>query len=169
MPQFPPARRQRGFTLIELISVILIIAAMANFALPRLTDLSRDAHRAKVARTAGIFGSAIRMAFTACVVSDYAGRDNLPGFGAGNVDFNAYCLPASTNGNNGNFNAARCLQVWNGVLDPAPSISTAALDSTEYRAQGSGVTCTYTYRRDSVARRFVYNGSTGAVVITANP
>lgn len=159
----------RGFTLIELVSTMLIVAALASFALPRLTDRARDAHRAAVSRTAVIFGSAIRMAYTACAIRNYAGRDNLPTFGSGIVDFNARCFPASTNGNNGNFNAARCVQVWNGILDAAPTISTPAVDSTDFRAQGSGATCTYSYRRDSVTRRFIYNGNTGAVIVTANP
>lgn len=160
----------RGFTLIELVSTILIVAALSSFALPRFIDLARDAHRAAVSRTAAIFGSAVRMAFTACTIRNHAGRDNLPTFGSGIVDFNARCLPASTNGNNGNFNAARCMQVWNGILDAAPTISTRAVDAgTYFRAQGRGATCTYSYRRDSVTRRFIYNGNTGAVIVTANP
>lgn len=159
----------RGFTLIELVSTMLIVAALSSFALPRLVDLARDAHRAAVSRTAAVFGSAVRMAYTACTLRNYAGLDNLPTFGNGIVDFNARCLPASTNGNNGSFNAARCVQVWNGILGTAPSISTPAVDSTDFRTQGSGSTCTYSYRKDSVTRRFVYNGNTGAVTVTVNP
>jgi len=164
-----PLHRCHGFTLIELISVILILSALSTVAGPRLIDLAREAHKSVVARTADIFQSAIRMAFVSCVARNFAGKDNLPTFGAGNLDFNARCYPASTNGNNGNVNAARCIQVWSGVLDTAPSISTPAVDSTNYRAQGSGTTCTFTYRSDAVTRRFTYNTNTGAVTITANP
>jgi hypothetical protein len=85
------------------------------------------------------------------------------------VDFNANCFPSSTNGNNGNVNANRCLQVWNGVLQGAPTISTPAIATTEWRAQGSGTTCTYTYRRDTATlRRFTYSTATGAITIS-NP
>jgi prepilin-type N-terminal cleavage/methylation domain-containing protein len=164
-----PFYRCRGFTLIELISVILIVSALSTVAGPRLISLTREAHKSVVARTAGVFESAIRMAFVSCVARNFAGKDNLPTFGAGNLDFNARCYPASTNGNNGNVNAARCMQIWSGVLDTAPSISTPAVDGTNYRAQGSGTICTFTYRRDTVMRRFTYRTNTGAVTVTANP
>ena len=40
---------------------------------------------------------------------------------------------------------------------------------TDYRAQGSGKVCTYTFRHDtSTTRRFTYNSASGAVVLT-NP
>jgi prepilin-type N-terminal cleavage/methylation domain-containing protein len=154
----------RGFTLIELVATILILAMLAVHAVPRMVALDDAAHHAAVEGHAGAFGSALTMAHAACQVAGYAGRDNLSIYGDANVDFNGNCFPASTNGNNGNFNANRCLQVWNGLLAPAPSISTPVNGQTDYRAQGSGVLCTYTYRNDDdTLRRFTYNGSTGAI------
>ena len=119
--------------------------------------------------TAGAFGSAIGMAHVACIVSDYAGQDNLPIFGTGNVDFNANCYPSSTNGRNGNVNANRCRQIWLGILTLAPSISRGATGTTDYRAQarGGGTLCRYTYRNDTVTTRsFDYSPVTGAIVVT---
>jgi prepilin-type N-terminal cleavage/methylation domain-containing protein len=165
----PAGRACTGFTLLELIVVIVILGVLAAVALPRYIGLTDVAHRSSVAATAGAFGSAIGMANVACLALQFAGRDNLPILGAGNVDFNANCFPSSTNGNNGNVNGNRCLQVWNGILSPAPSISTPLNGTTDYRAQGGGTTCTYTYRQDTATlRRFTYSTATGAIVVT-NP
>src|SRR3990170_3112063 len=149
----------RGFTVIELVAVIAILGVLAVTAVPRFVDLRTDAYRSSVAATAGSFAAAIQSAYLLCLVRDFAGQDNIQGFGTGNVDFNANCYPSSTNGNNCNVNANRCLQVWNGVLAVSPSISTLATDpTTDFRAQGSGTTCTYTYRGDAATtRRFTYS------------
>lgn len=160
-----------GFTLVELITIIAILGVIAAVALPRFADFRDNAHKAVVAQTAAAFSSAIQMAFLACITRDFDSQDNLPIFGDGNVDFNANCFPSSTNGNNGNVNANRCRQVWEGVLTGAPSISNAANDpNTDYRAQGRGTTCTYTYRKDaSTLRQFTYNTTTGSVTVASNP
>jgi prepilin-type N-terminal cleavage/methylation domain-containing protein len=159
----------RGFTIVELACVLVILGILIAHAIPRFADIADDAHQAVVAQTAGALQTAVMQAFIGCVISDHAGKDNLPGFGDGTVDLNANCFPSSTNGNNGNVNGNRCVQVWNGVLAIAPSISTPANDTTEYRAQGSGTTCTYTYRNDDDVRRFTYSTATGDINIVANP
>lgn len=162
----PTRSAQRGFTLIELIAIVVLVAILATAALPRYMGLTEEAHRSVVAQTSATFDTAVSLASAACNLRDFASRDNLSAFGAGNVDFNANCYPSSTNGNNNlNVNAARCMQIWNGLLANAPSISTPANDNTEYRAQGSGTTCAYTYREDDTLRRFTYNAANGSIAV----
>lgn len=162
---------QAGFSLVELVAVVVLLGALAASAVPRYISVVEEAHRSELAMTAGTFHSALVLANAGCIVLSYASRDNLSIFGAGNLDFNANCFPSSTGGNNNlGVNNARCVQVWNGILQPAPTVSAPAIDDTEYRAQGAGNVCTYTYRGDDdTLRRFTYNAATGQVRVLSNP
>lgn len=164
------AQGQRGITLIELAAVLAILGVLAAAAVPRFLDLSASAHRVSVASSAEGFGAAIRIANLKCVIAGWAGRDNLPGYAGGTVDFSATCFPTDTSGNANTIggNATRCMRVWNGILAVAPSITTA-VSNADYRATASGQVCTYRYQRDSATtRRFTYDSVTGLIVAT-NP
>ncbi|PXX89291.1 hypothetical protein DIT71_15425 [Marinobacter vulgaris] len=53
------ARKEKGFTLIELVMVIVILGILAAFALPRFADLSGDAEQASIEGARGSVKSAI--------------------------------------------------------------------------------------------------------------
>ena len=80
----------RGYTLIELVAIIVILGILAAVALPNLLSTVGVAHAAVVSQVAGAFRSAVTQAQIRYLVSGLSGiQDNVPGFANGGVDFNA--------------------------------------------------------------------------------
>jgi MSHA pilin protein MshA len=62
-------KRQQGFTLIELVMVIVILGILAAFALPRFANLTNDARAASVQGLAGAVKSAAGVVHAKWLVS----------------------------------------------------------------------------------------------------
>lgn len=157
-------QKQKGFTLIELIAVIVILAILAAIALPRFMDATEEAHRAAVKGTGGALASAVALVRAQWEVNKTKGitapNTDVAGFGAGDVDTNASGWPLGTGG------ALDCTELWDGVLQ-----GSAPVIGTDYSAAASGTTCTYTYLLDgrtSGQRTIEYASATGVVTISAD-
>jgi len=169
-------KNSKGFTLIELVVVIVILGILAAVALPRFMDASRDAHRSALEGAAGGLASAVTLVRSQQEVNRSGGVQgcggsncfiNVRGFGAGTVDVNANFWPAGT-GLTGNPPAVAtpsvtdCQDLWVALLQgSAPTVTGANSDYVVTAAPANS--CTYTYQRDNADDTIVYNTSTGVV------
>jgi len=162
-------RQQAGFTLIELVVVILILSVLAATALPKFMDVTSKAHKAAVAGAGGGLGSAVALVHAQWVANgSTAAVAAVPGFGAGDVAVSSNGWPINTSGGVALTAHDDCVELWGGVMQNPPSVATAATATTEdYVAAWTGTTCTFTYQPDT-GRLIAYDASTGGVAIT-NP
>ena len=69
-------RKQSGFTMIELIVVIVILGILAATALPKFIDLSSDAKLSAIKGVAGTLGSAMSVNYAGCAATGHAATAN---------------------------------------------------------------------------------------------
>lgn len=170
--------RQRGFTLIELICIIVILGSLGMIVGPRYYDLSDAASQAAVGELGHSFATAVQFVHMRYSLNGSTGAvDNVAGYGAGNVDTNANGYPVDTaNANtipNNLTGATRCRNVFGGILAGAPPIcggNLACNSSHDFQATTAAAQiCRFTYIEDTTpARFFDYNATSGTVSIT-NP
>jgi MSHA pilin protein MshA len=93
--------KQGGFTLVELITVIVILGVLAAVAMPRFTDLQDQARAAKVNAAAGAIRSAAALVKASAMAGSLScGTDKLaggPSFEGAVIPLN-YCYPQAVSG-----------------------------------------------------------------------
>jgi len=122
--------KQRGFSLIELIIVIVILSLLAVTALPRFLNVSEQAEDAAVEGVAGGFAAAVGLVRAQWEIEGRPkGTDAFITMGSTQVSVNEFGFPTASNGGT-NLGAAQmtpsaCQEVFNDIIQsPVRSVIT---------------------------------------------
>jgi MSHA pilin protein MshB len=122
---------QAGFTIIELVVVILLLGILTATALPRFLDVTDEAHTAVVDGVVAGLNTGIGLYRAAWFASGQL-PSNVPQFGPGTMDASAKGYPVGSVTNSQVISeSADCVEIFNGLLQSGrPSVATAIYNAT---------------------------------------
>lgn len=134
--------KQKGFTLIELVVVVVLLGILAVNAIPKMLDLTDQAKQANIEGMAGGFATGISLARAQWEAEartrDAAGNNQVTYDGVvlklTNENTNTGVRPGYvvglTDGSDlgAGFDETNCAEIWNNILQQPPMVSTAIND-----------------------------------------
>lgn len=165
-------KNQKGFTLIELVVVMVILGVLAATALPKFMDVGEKSHETAVAATGGAFGTAVAMVKSQFIANgSIAAVTSVQGFGQSDIAANAQGWPEEPQpGGTTLDNAGDCRDLWEALMQNPPKVATSAGTGIKYVASFSGTasttsaTCTFTYQ-EAANMSIDYQPFNGVVIV----
>ncbi|WP_367988070.1 prepilin-type N-terminal cleavage/methylation domain-containing protein [Vibrio sp. NTOU-M3] len=185
--------RQSGFSLVELVVVIVVVGLLAVAALPRFLDVTDEAKKASIEGVAGGYATGVLSARaqweaearpTRIISGEKYNTVNYDGVdfwltrskdsNGSNTDFrDGYPLGLDTGGAfPSGLTEQACVDLMNNLLQNPPKVGTqteADQDSDiKYAAVANtgAATCTYIQQEGGSAHQFVYEAKTGRVTVS---
>lgn len=161
-------RKSQGFTLIELISVIVILGVLAAVVLPKFVNVGESAQKASFRSAAAAYQTGVNLVHAQWIISgNNSAQLNFipisdPGVG-GDLSVNTAGWPADTRGISLTLNSGDdCLDVWRAVMTSS-KLEVGFSQSVDVHAAYNGANnCTYTLNANQQLQ-ITFDSNTGRV------